>query len=277
MTVISWNFTKNYFAVFIAIALGWCGFIDLFHILLYKGMPILPVENANQATQLWIGARLLQAFAMLAAPFILIRTVKLVPISLLLGLVSAGIVTAVLFGFFPTAFIDSQGLTAFKIYSEYLIIAVLAVALVLLWQRRTYLSPQMTFGISLSMLTMMASEFAFTQYVSVYADANLIGHILKVYSYWFIYMALVESTIKEPFSMLSKAASTYDTIPDPTYIVNSDQTIQQVNLAAAKLHGLTAIELTGRSIHELAHDPRVKAKDCPVCSQLLQEPQEFLT
>ena len=64
------------------------------------------------------------------------------------------------------------------------------------------------------MLTMMVSEFAFTQYVSVYAEANLWGHILKVYSYWFIYLALVESSIKEPFSMLSKAASTYDTIPD---------------------------------------------------------------
>ncbi len=276
VTVVSRHFTKNYFVVFIAIAIGWCGFIDLFHTLLYKGMQILPVDSANQATQLWIGARLLQALTMLVAPFMLTRAIKPVPLNLFFGLLSAGIVTAVMLGFFPTAFVDGQGLTPFKIYSEYLIIAVLALALILVWQRREYLSPQLTFGVSLSMLTMMASEFTFTQYVSVYADANLLGHILKVYSYWFIYMALVESTIKEPFSMLSKAASTYDTIPDPTYIVSSDQSIQQVNLAAARLHGIAAAQLTGSSVHELVHDPRVKAEDCPVCSRLQQAPQEFL-
>ncbi|MCT8088194.1 PAS domain S-box protein [Acinetobacter sp. C_4_1] len=277
VTVVSRHFTKNYFVVFIAIAIGWCGFIDLFHTLLYKGMQILPVDSANQATQLWIGARLLQAFAMLAAPFMLTRAIKPVPLNLFFGLLSAGIVTAVMLGFFPTAFVDGQGLTPFKIYSEYLIIVVLTLALILVWHRREYLSTQLTFGVSLSMLTMMASEFTLTQYVSVYADANLLGHILKVYSYWFIYMALVESTIKEPFSMLSKAASTYDTIPDPTYIVSSSQTIQQVNLAAARLHGIAAAQLTGRSVHELVHDPRVKAEDCPVCSRLQQAPQEFLT
>ncbi|OTG70342.1 PAS domain S-box protein [Acinetobacter sp. ANC 4218] len=276
VTVVSRHFTKNYFVVFIAIAIGWCGFIDLFHTLLYKGMQILPVDSANQATQLWVGARLLQALAMLAAPFMLTRAIKPIPLNLFFGLVSVGIVMAVMLGFFPTAFVDGQGLTPFKIYSEYLIIAVLAMAQILVWRRREYLSAQLTFGVSLSMLTMMASEFAFTQYVSVYADANLLGHILKVYSYWFIYLALVESTIKEPFSMLSKAASTYDTIPDPTYIVNSDQTIQQVNLAAARLHGIAAAQLTGRSVHELVHDPRVKAEDCLVCSRLQQTPQEFL-
>lgn len=276
VTVVSRHFTKNYFVVFIAIAIGWCGFIDLFHTLLYKGMQILPVDSANQATQLWIGARLLQAFAMLVAPFMLTRVIKPVPLNLFFGLLSVGIVSAVMLGFFPTAFVDGQGLTSFKIYSEYLIIAVLAIALVLVWQRREYLSAQLAFGVSLSMLTMMASEFAFTQYVSVYADANLLGHILKVYSYWFIYMALVESIIKEPFSMLSKAASTYDTIPDPTYIVSSTQMIQQANLAAARLHGLPATQLSGRPVHELVHDPRVLAADCPVCSRLQQTPQEFL-
>ena len=276
VTIVSRHFTKNYFVVFIAIAIGWCGFIDLFHTLLYKGMQILPVDSANQATQLWIGARLLQAFAMLAAPFMLTRAIKPILLNLSFGLLSVGIISAVMLGFFPTAFVDGQGLTPFKIYSEYLIIAVLGLALILLWQHRQYLSAQLRFGVSLSVLTMMASEFAFTQYVSVYADANLLGHILKVYSYWFIYLALVESTIKEPFSMLSKAASTYDTIPDPTYIVNSDQTIQQVNLAAAQLHGIAAVQLTGRSVHELVHDPRVKAEDCPVCSRLKQTPQEFL-
>ena len=51
VTVVSLHFTKNYFVVFIAIAIGWCGFIDLFHTLLYKGMQILPVDSANQATQ----------------------------------------------------------------------------------------------------------------------------------------------------------------------------------------------------------------------------------
>lgn len=276
VTLVSRHFTKNYFVVFIAIALGWCGLIDLFHTLMYKGMHIFPVDSANQATQLWIGARLLQTFALLAAPFMLTRAIPPVRLNLFFGLMSVAIITAVMQGFFPVAFIDGQGLTPFKIYSEYLIIAVMAVALLLLWQRRKFLSAKLTAGVCLAVVTMMISEFSFTQYVSVYADSNLLGHILKVYAYWFIYMALVESTIKEPFSMLSKAASTYDTIPDPTYIVDSGQTIQQANLAAARIHGTSAAQLTGRSVHELVHDPRILAANCPVCSQLDKPPKEFL-
>ena len=276
VTLISRHFTRNYFVVFIAIAIGWCGLIDLFHTLLFQGMQLLPIESANPATQLWIAARLLQAFAMLAAPFMLTRAIKPLQLNVFFGVVSISLVVAIMQGYFPAAFVDGQGLTSFKIYSEYLIIAVLAVALVYLWQRRKYLNPKLTFGISLSMLTMMASEFTFTQYVSIYSDANLWGHVLKVYSYWFIYIALVESTLKEPFSMLSKAASTYDTIPDPTYIVKANQTIQQANLAATRVHGRSAARLVGCSVHELLHDPRVLAENCPVCSRLNQKPHEFL-
>ena len=99
-------------------------------------MQLLPVESANPATQLWIAARLLQAFAMLAAPLMLTRVIRPLQLNLFFGVVSIGLIIAIVSGFFPAAFIEGQGLTAFKIYSEYLIIIVLALAIFLVWQRR---------------------------------------------------------------------------------------------------------------------------------------------
>ena len=57
----SLQFTRNHFVVFIAVALGWCGGLDLLHTLAFKGMDLLPVDDPNPATQLWMAARGLQA------------------------------------------------------------------------------------------------------------------------------------------------------------------------------------------------------------------------
>jgi len=71
------RFTQNHFVVFLAVAIGWCGGIDLLHTLTYKGMGLLPVNESNLATQLWIVARFEQAVALLIAPlFLAAGTVK---------------------------------------------------------------------------------------------------------------------------------------------------------------------------------------------------------
>lgn len=262
------HFTRNHFAVFVSVAIGWCALLDLLHTVAFKGMGLLPVDSANPATQLWIIARLVQAGALLAAPFMLTYRVAVTRLHVAFGLLGLLLVLSVAGGTFPDAYIDGQGLTPFKIYAEYLVIAMLAVSLVLLWQRRQLMPRQMLLGMTASLLAMMASEWAFTHYVSVIGQANLPGHMLKIYAYWFVYMALVQSTLTEPFAMLSRAASTYDAIPVPTFVVGPDGVIQQANASAGRKFGRPAAWFVGQGTHALLHDERVPAHACPLCRHL---------
>ena len=198
----SWQFTKNHFLIYIAIGIGWSAVIDVLHTLAFKGMGLLPVNGANMATQLWIAARYLQAAMMISAPLFLLRRVRTAYVHIGFGLLAAILIASIGARAFPDAYIEGQGLTAFKIYSEYLIILMLAATLFVFWRMRSQMPLKVFLPICAATVAMMLSEFAFTRYVSVYAEANMIGHIFKIIAYWFIYVALVQRTVREPFAML---------------------------------------------------------------------------
>lgn len=262
------RFTRNHFVVYIAVAIGWCGSLDLVHTLVFKGMPLLPGDSANPPTQLWIAARFIQAVALVSAPLMLHRNMHRYFSQAVFGSAALLALLLVMTGHFPTAYVDGQGLTPFKIYTEYLIIGLLGCALALFWHHRALMSPRLLANLMAAVVLMMLSEFAFTRYVSVYAQANLIGHLLKIFAYWYVYLALVQSTLREPFSMLARAASTYDAVPDPMLVVAGDGRILQANPAAALYTGVAAEQLVGQPCHALFHDAAVGLADCPVCSRL---------
>ena len=198
------KFAKNHFVVFVSVAIGWCAGIDLIHTLVFKGMHLLPSDSANPATQLWLVARYMQAVLLLLSPFALRRYFSPVILHLAFGLLASLLVASVFSGHFPVAYVDGQGLTPFKITSELVIIALLGLFILRLSLARAQMTPQVFYSLLAAAASMMLSEAAFTQYVSVYAEANLLGHLLKIFSYWFVYIALVRDTIREPFVMLQQ-------------------------------------------------------------------------
>ena len=200
---------KNDFLIYMAIVIGWCAVIDLCHMLAFKGMGLLPGDSANSPTQLWVAARFLQALGMLTAPLFLHRRLRVWMAHVAFGLGAVLLVSAVGYGVFPDAYIDGRGLTPFKIYSEYLIVLMLAAALFQLWRGRALLAPQMLLALTFSMVAMILSELAFTQYVSVYGAANLVGHLFKILAYWFILIALVEWALNVPFALLQESEARY--------------------------------------------------------------------
>lgn len=270
------HFTRNDFVVYVAVAIGWCAALDLLHTLVFKGMNVLPSDSANPATQFWIAARSMQALALVTAPWLLRRSVWVGWIHLGFGGWSLLCMLLILTGQFPAAYIDGQGLTTFKIVTEYIIIGLLGLALLQFWRERVLMSAHLFASMSMAALAMMVSEFAFTQYVSVYAPSNLVGHLLKIYAYWFVYVALVQSTLRDPFAMLARAASTYDAVPDPTLIVDEHGLIRQANLAAAKHVNCPKEQLVGKDSHDLFHDSHVPAVECPVCCRLSQRTEVFM-
>ena len=200
--LIAWNtrhLTKNNYALFISIAFLFAGLIDFVHTLAYKGMGIFAGYDANLPTQLWIIARYLQSLSLLAAPWFIDR--KLNPAAIFGVYLTATLLllTDVFTGsLFPDCFIEGQGLTPFKIVSEYIICFLLLCSLVLLFRRRNKFDPTILRLIAASILCTIVAELAFTFYISVYGLSNLIGHYFKIFAFYLIYRAIIVTGLENP-------------------------------------------------------------------------------
>lgn len=205
--MIGWTsrrYLSNAYLLFVAIAYLFLGFLDLLHTLAYAGMNVFETQRF-QANQLWIAARYLEAITLLAA-FAVLRSGRRPDVPTLLALYGAvtALVTASIFawGIFPVCYVEGQGQTAFKIASEYVIIAMLAGSLWLLRANRARFEPGVFRALAASTAFAIASEFCFTLYVSNYGPANVAGHFLKVLSYAAIYVALIETGVARPYALV---------------------------------------------------------------------------
>ncbi len=202
-----WNtraFLRNDALLFLGIAYLFIALIDLTHTLAYKGMNIFSsAQDANLATQLWIAARGLEAACLLGYTFLLGRSVPLWTMIMSLSAVTTALFLSIFFWrVFPICHVEGLGLTTFKVMAEYAVCAVLAAAMINLTLRRDRLEPGIYRLLLASMAVTIMAELAFTLYVSVYALPNVIGHILKIISFFLIYLALVRFGLKKPYHTL---------------------------------------------------------------------------
>ncbi len=186
----------------IALGFGAAAAIDLVHTLAYKGMAIFPGHDANLPTQLWIAARYLQALTLLAAPLVAHRRPSLGGLALAYGALTLLLILIIFGGYFPDCYVEGQGLTPFKVGSEYLIVAILLAAVFLLQRARASFPPTTNRLLQAVALVTVAQELSFTAYVGVYDLANLTGHLLKLAAYYLLYRAIVVTAIRDPFMTL---------------------------------------------------------------------------
>ena len=204
--MIAWNarrLFRNNYLIFIGIAYLYVGGIDFLHTLAYKGMGVFEGFGANLSTQLWVAGRYLEAFSLLAAPFFIRRRLfdrsTFVAYGLATGLLLASIFY---WKIFPDCYIEGTGLTSFKIYSEYLICLILLAAIVLLLRYKESFDPKVLNLLIASIAVTIVQELAFTTYLSVYGPSNMIGHFLKIISFYLIYKAIIETSLVTPWNLL---------------------------------------------------------------------------
>ena len=204
--MIAWNtrqLTTNNYVLFLSIAFLSAGLIDFVHTLAYKGMGIFTGYDSNLPTQLWIIARYLQSLSLLAAPWFIDRKLNIRAMLAFYLSVTILLLTIVFSGtLFPVCFVEGHGLTLFKIVSEYIICFILISSLALLLHYRDKFDPHILRLIVWSILFTIASELAFTFYVSVYGLSNLIGHYFKILAFYLIYRAIIVAGLKNPYRLI---------------------------------------------------------------------------
>jgi signal transduction histidine kinase len=204
--VIAWNsrrLRRDSYLTFLGTGLLAVAAVDLVHALAYKGMGVFPGLGTDTATQLWVAGRYLEAGMLLALPAFIGRRVGS-------GILLAAFSLAVLLIFvsifawenFPTCFVSGQGLTPFKLISEYVICGLILVAMALLWRRRKALDGYVVGLMLAAMGTTVVQELAFTLYADPYGFWNFTGHCLKILAFFLLYKAIVETGFSRPVELL---------------------------------------------------------------------------
>ncbi|HSR36678.1 MAG TPA: GGDEF domain-containing protein, partial [Desulfurivibrionaceae bacterium] len=205
--IIAWNSRDHLghsYLYLLGIAYLFIGFLDLVHTLAYKGMRIF-ADYDFYANQLWIAARYLESITLLVAFSLAAKRVVVRPyvVEVLFTLITGLILLSIfVWKVFPVCFVEGVGQTPFKVWSEYVISAILLVAIGLCVRNRHVFDPVVFSSLIGSLVFTILSELAFTVYVSNYGLANMVGHYFKIFSFYLIYKAIVETGIRSPYQLL---------------------------------------------------------------------------
>ena len=205
--ILAWNcrnIIENDYLVFLGIAYLFVGFIDIIHTLAYPGMGVIMGYGTDLPTQLWIAARSLQSISLLIACFFLGKRKMKINLVLPGYIITVSLLFLSIFYWkiFPSCFVEGSGLTPFKKISEYIISLIFAASLFFLLKRKEKFERRVLQWVVISILLTIVSELAFTFYISVYDLSNLIGHIFKIISFYFIYQAIVVTGLTKPHELL---------------------------------------------------------------------------
>ena len=206
--VVAWNSRRqldNHYFLFLAISFLSSGTFELLHTLAYKGLSIFPGYDANLPTQFWIASRYVFSLSFLIAPVFIGRRLNVAVTLTVFTVITVLIVSAVFSGNFPDCFIEGAGLTPFKVYSEYVIIAALAAAIMLLLAKKKAFDARVLRALIWSLSAAAMADVAFTKYVSVYGPANLLGHLFLLLSAFLVYRAIVVTGIEDPAALLFRS------------------------------------------------------------------------
>jgi PAS domain S-box-containing protein len=249
--VLAWNsrdLARNSYLLFIGIAYLFVGSLDLIHTLAYKGIGVFHGYSANLSTQLWIAARYLESISLLIGPFLIVRKLKTnfvfigytLTITVLLG-------SIFYWNIFPICYIEGEGLTTFKVTSEYIISFILVASIIALLQKRHKFEKSVLQLLFASIVVTIASELTFTLYTDVYGLWNLIGHYLKIVSFYLIYKAIVETSLKKPYALLFRDLKQSEDILRTA----KDRLEHEVSESTAKLQ---KAKLNYKTVADFTHD-----------------------
>ena len=252
---------QDYLFSVIAISYFFIAAVDTLHLLAYKGMSVFESSypGANLATQLWLIGRYILALALLIAPFFSFIKRRLIYPFLFfffLLLTTTLLISVFVFRNFPAAYLEGIGLTTFKIYSEYAIIAVLSLSIFFVLLFKSRISSYFLYSLLISIFFNILAEFSFTRYVSVYSGANALGHFFKMLSYVFLLRGTLISVLirpsevlyKELFDSEDKFRKVINTALDARIISDASGKINLWNSAAERMFGYSEKEALGKPI-----------------------------
>jgi PAS domain S-box-containing protein len=108
-------------------------------------------------------------------------------------------------GEFPDAFEEGSGLTLFKIASEYVVMAMVTLAIFLIYRERALFGRTTYRLLVAANLLTLAAGMMFTLYTDVYGILNVMGHVTILTSFILIFFAIVRTGIVHPHELIFRS------------------------------------------------------------------------
>lgn len=204
----TYSINKNNFLLILGTGYFFVGITGILHLTTYYGMPFLNnIQDLNAPTKFWIISRYTDCFTALISviliakpkkninPYIIFITYMCLTILLILSVL--------FFRVFPNCYIINEGLTSFKIVSEYIIASTFIIAAIIYYRLRDKVNHSVFVYIECFLILSTISEMFFTSYIVIDDWASVAGHIIKAISSYFLYKGVVEVGLKRPYDIIS--------------------------------------------------------------------------
>ena len=241
--------TRSLAALVLACFFLGVGILDFSHTLSYQGMPDFVSESGSEkAINFWLFARLFAAIALLVAAFLpdfsagrWLRFVLLFSIVVALLIIHALLLLRP--DLVPETFSAEEGLTTFKVATEYVLITLYPLAGGQFYRQAQRDVSVERLYLAAAAAIMALAELFFTFYADVTDIFNLSGHIYKVIAYSYLYNALVVTGVTTPYDRLdnlsSRLQATLEAVPDMMFELDRSGIIHDYHSHAGR-HSLVA-------------------------------------
>jgi signal transduction histidine kinase len=261
--MIAWNarkFMDNNYFLFLGISSLFYGLLVIFHVLSYTGMGVFAGYGTDLPTQLWISSRYLQSLSLLVAPLFFKR--KFYPRLAFSGY--AFVCLAILLAtfhlrIFPICYVEGEGLTPFKVVSEYIIAFILLLSIVPLALHRKQLDRKILRLLLSFIILSVAAGLSFTLYTGPYGAFNFLGHILMLVSFYLLYRALINTALKQPYGLLFRNLKQNEEAlreSEVKYRQLSEHLEEKVEQKVAELQIAQRLAAIGQMVSVVAHEVR---------------------
>jgi len=264
---LAWNFRnreKNNHLVILGAAFLAVALIDFAHILSYAGMPTLVTESGpEKAINFWLAGRLVVAVALLAVALLPARrwSTRSCHTSLAVALALTGSVYWVGLAhvdWLPRTFVAGEGLTSFKIGSEYLLAGLYALAALLLYRQARRSGNRDLLWLATAAWVQALAELFLTLYAEPTDIFNLLGHVYKAIAYLMIYRALFVTGVQAPFRQLelerARLKALVTTIPDLVWLKDVDGVYLSCNPEFERFFGAKEEDIVGRTDYDFVDE-----------------------
>lgn len=200
----TYQYSGNKFLSFFGLSYFFIAIIDFCHTIFFQGVGLLPIaENPNTATTFWLIARYMEAISVLLAPMFLKKEFNYPLTFTFYFAISSLLIYLTLFtNVLPVFYIPGAGLTSLKVGSEYLISIIFIFGLVHLNTKRHKIGDDIFHLVAASIVLTVISELTFTFYIAVEDISAVVGHFLKVVSFFLIYKAIITTSLKRPLDLV---------------------------------------------------------------------------